>query len=187
MAITYTTPSGSTWINGDQLKVRFPAAANTPTRGGSISKSDGNMAEFFITLADLPATSGNSNGLVVADNVRIPAGAFIEKVEVMVTKEPTDASGTANLDLGTCIAHGAAGVLTGVDSDGFLAAADLFSAGTDLGTIVTYDTLTTESGVRIGTVLAADYLVTASYDTAAFTGGVIRVRIFWTVLRSEDD
>lgn len=181
MALTYTK---SRWFNGDNLSVYFPNAMDTPTRGGELSILGGHVAEVYCTLADLPVLSSDANGLLLADNVRIPAGAFIEKVEVFVTKEPTEASGTdANFNLG--IVNATTMAIT--DADGLLAAADAFHAGTDLGKTTEYVVGTTEAGALIGTQLAATSLLCAAYDTDPWTGGVIRIRVFWTPVLSADD
>ncbi len=175
MALTYTK---NRWYNADGLTVYFPDAAGTPTRGGEFDFDAGHCSEVFITLADLPVLSTDANGLLLADNVRIPAGAFIEKVEVFVTKET--AGSNANLNVGIVRAD----TMAIVDADGILAAADAFNSGTDLGgtTVYTRDagSVTAEGGALIGTRLTYTSLLCAAYDTAAFTDGVVRVRVFWT-------
>lgn len=180
MALTYTK---NRWFNGDNLTVYFPDAADTPTRGGELEFDGFHVSEVYVTLADLPVLSGDSNGLLLADNVRIPAGAFVEKVEVFVTKEPTDSGGTANFNLGIVKASD----MSITDADGLLAAADAFHSGTDLGATVEYVKGTIEAGALVGTQLANTSLLCAAYDTEAFTGGVIRVRVYWNPVLSADD
>lgn len=169
------------WDNGDGLRVAFPQTAGTVTRGGEVDFDGRHMTKAVIALASLP-TQASGNKQIILENCVFPAGAFIEQVEVFVTKEPTDASGTANLDLGFVKTDRS----TELDFNGLLAAADAFNAGTDLGAVVLYDTSTTESGALVGTVLAFDGILTANPETADFTGGVIEVRIYWSIPLAAD-
>lgn len=181
MALTYTKTRS---VNADGLTVYYEDAMGTPTRGGEINAMGGHIAEVMITLADLPVLSSDDNGLLLADNVRIPAGAFIEKVEVFASKET--AGTNANLNVGIVKASD----LSITDANGILAAADDFNSGTDLGGLVTYNraagSVTTEGGALIGTQLANTSLLCAAYDTAAFTAGIVRLRVFWSVPLSAD-
>jgi len=178
MALPYTK---NRWFNGDNLTVYFPDAADTVTRGGELEFDGFHVSEVYVTLADLPVLSADSNGLLLADNVRIPAGAFIEKVETFVTKET--AGTNANFNLGIVKASD----MSITDADGLLAAADAFNAGTDLGMTTEYTLGTTEAGALIGTQLANTSLLCGSYDTGAFTAGVLRVRVYWNPVLSADD
>lgn len=180
MALTFTK---SGYTNADGLRQYFPNTAGAATRGGELEFDGQHVSEVYVTLADLPVLSSDANGLLLADNVRIPAGAFIEKVDVFVTKEPTDGAGTANFNLGIVKASD----YSITDANGLLAAADAFNAGTDLGRTVEYTLGTTEAGALIGTELANTSLLCAAYDTEAFTGGVIRVRVYWNPVLSADD
>ena len=180
MALTYTK---TRYFNPDNLTVYFPDATGTPTRGGELEFDGQHISEVYCTLADLPVLSSDANGLLLADNVRIPAGAFIEKVTVFVTKEPPDAGGTANFNLGIVKASD----MSITDANGLLAAADAFNAGTDLGRTTEYTLGTTEAGALIGTELANTSLLCAAYDTEAFTGGVIRIRVYWNPVLAADD
>jgi hypothetical protein len=179
MALTYTK---NREFNADGLTVYFPDATGTPTRGGELEFDGQHISEVYCTLADLPVLSADANGLLLADNVRIPGGAFIEKVSVFVTKEPTDAAGTANFNLG--IVNASTMAIT--DANGLLAAADAFNAGTDLGRTVDYTLGTTGAGALVGTELASTSLLCAAYDTAAFTGGIIRIRVYWNPVLASD-
>lgn len=166
----------------DGLLQRFGANEAQVTRGGTYAAVEGgrHIAQVSIGLADLP-TAASGDEQILADNVIIPAGAFIEKVEVLVTKEPTT-SGAPNLDLGLVRLDRS----TELDFNGLLAAADAFETGTDLGTLVVYDTTTTESGALVGTKLTNAGLLTASADTADWTAGVLQVRVYYSFPLSAD-
>lgn len=170
------------WLNSDGLYVPLGTSEVTSNRGGSY-RVDGplHLTEVTIALASLP-TVASGNEQIVADNVVIPAGAFIEKVVVMVTKEPTDAAGNANLDVGLVDQDRS----TEIDFNGLLAAADAFNSGTDLGRTTEYVLGTTEAGALIGTKLTNAGLITASAETADFTDGVIKVRVYWSVPLTAD-
>lgn len=169
-------------LNGDNLAVQYPRARGTELRGGELATTDGkHVTEVFIDLPSL-ATAASGNEQIVAENVTIPAGAFIEKVEVFVTKETAGVN--ANLDLGFVKAVDRS---TEIDFNGLLAAADAFNGGTDLGTTTEFVVGTTEAGALIGTQLAYTGLITASADTADFTAGVLRVRIYWSVVLPAND
>lgn len=184
MALTYTK---TRWVNDDGLNVYFPDAAGTPTRGGEVNSFDSHISKVVVTLADLPVLSSDANGLLLADNVRIPAGAFIDKVVVKVLKETAGAN--ANLNVGIVKASD----MSITDADGLLAAADAFNGGTDLGGIVTYGNAassgaaqSTESGALIGTRLANTSLLCGAYDTAAFTSGIVEIQVHWSVQLASD-
>jgi len=169
------------WDNSDGLRVRFPGSATTLSRGGCYPLSDGrNMVEVFIDLGSLP-TAASGNEQIQLEDVVIPAGAFIERVEVFVTAEPAT-SGSPNLDLGFVKTDRS----TELDFNGLLAATDTLETGTDLGSNAEYTKGSTEVGALVGTVLAYDGILTASPDTADWTAGQYRVRIYYSMNRSAD-
>jgi len=167
------------WLNGDGLNVAFPSTAKTVTRGGEVDFDGRHMTKAVIDLTALP-TQASGNKQIILENCVIPNGAFIEQVDVVVTKETTGTN--ANLDLGFVKTDRS----TELDFNGLLAAADAFNAGTDLGTITTYTVGTTEAGALIGTQLGFDGILTANPETADWTAGVIEVRIYWSIPLSAD-
>lgn len=169
------------WHNADNLLVPFGRDEAVITRAGQYKDTVAgrHIVQVSIDLTTLP-TVASGNEQIVADNVMIPSGAFIEQVDVLVTKETAGVN--ANLDLGLVDQDRS----TEIDFNGFLAAADAFNAGTDLGTLTTYVVGTTEAGALIGTKLTNTGLITASPDTADFTAGVIQVRIYYSLPLSAD-
>jgi len=178
MALTYRK---TRWQNSDNLGVWFPGATGTEVRAGEFDWDGGHCTEVYVTLSELPVLSSDANGLLLADTASIPAGAFIEKVEVFVSKETAGAN--ANFNLGIVKQSD----MSITDADGLLAAADAFNGGTDLGTTTEYVVGTTEAGALIGTQLTYTSLLCGAYDTGAFSAGVIRVRVFWTPVLAADD
>lgn len=179
MAIVSLKPD--VYTNADGVRIFEPGSARTVTRGGEVYDGSKHVTKVVIALASLP-TVASGNKQIVAENVTIPNGAFIEEVEVLVIKEPTDASGTANLDVGLVDQDRS----TEIDFNGLLAAADAFNSGTDLGRKTLYNLGTTEVGALVGTKITNTGLITANAETADFTGGVIEVRVVWTVPLTAD-
>lgn len=177
------------WVNSDGLLVLFGTDRARASRGGEYSVM-GNGQHCASVIIDLKGTAtaggtfptaASGNELIVADNVFIPAGAFITKVRVTVLKEPTT-SGSPNLDLGLVDQDRS----TEIDFNGFLADADAFETGTDLGTVTEYVVGTTEAGALIGTKITNTGLITASPSTADWTAGVIKVDIeYYTPLAAD--
>lgn len=171
----------NTYIDNTGLLQYFGKAQSTSNRWGeeNIPGTNKRVTQGSIDLTSL-ATLASGNQTIVADNVFIPKGALIEEIKVTVTKETTGVN--ANLNLGLVKEDRS----TEYDFDGLLAAADAFNAGTDLGTVTTYNVGTTEAGAKLGTVLTEACLLTAAPETADFTAGVINVRIIWSRPLSAD-
>lgn len=169
------------WVNSDGLLVKFGTSKARSEYGGELSTlADGtHCVTLFVDLAALP-TAASGDEQIQHDSVTIPNGAFIEKVDVLVVEEPTT-SGSPNLDLGLVDQDRS----TEIDFNGFLAAADAWETGTDLGTLTEYVKGTTEAGALIGTKITNTGLITASADTADWTDGVVRVRIFYSIHHSD--
>lgn len=177
MAIT--SLKSNYYDNADGLRQYFGTSQATVTRGGEFDADGRHWTEVRIALASLP-TVASGNKQIVAENVLIPNGAFIEQVDVIVTKET--AGTNANFNLGLIDQDRS----TEIDFDGLLAAADAFNAGTDLGTVTTFVKGTTEAGALVGTKITNTGLLVGYADTGDFTDGVITVRIFWSVPLTAD-
>jgi hypothetical protein len=163
------------WINSDGLRVPFGREFGTVGAGGQYATaSDGNkhVVELTIDLADLGTAAA-----IVDEYVVLPIGAFIQKVEVETLVAVTGTN--AALNLGTVRTTDRT---TEVDADGLGKAAALTqTAMATKGTILTYVTGTANAGAQIGTELATyPQLITADYDTAAFTAGRVAVRVYWS-------
>jgi hypothetical protein len=179
MALTYR--NDSRWFNGDNLTVFFPGKANTPVRAGHVKVGGENCVEVLVTLSELPVLSSDANGLLLADTVKIPQDVWVSRLETLVLTETAGVN--ANLNIGVVNAT----TMAIFDADYFLAAADIENAGTDVGLETVYRKGTTEAGTGIGAKTASDYYLCGAYDTAAFTTGVLRVRIFYSHVLDADD
>lgn len=168
--------------NDDGLVVWYPNAADTVTRAGEVELGGNRHMTFVrVALASLP-TVASGDEQIVAESTTIPSGAFIEQVDVLVLKEPTDAAGNANLDFGLVDQDRS----TEIDFNGFLAAADAFNAGTDLGKLTSYVVGTTEAGALIGTKITNTGYLTCSAETADWTAGVVELRVYWSLPLTAD-
>lgn len=173
--------NSSEWINSDGLKVLFSTDRARASRGGSYSQLSAgrHCLEITVALASLP-TVASGNKQILADNVMIPNGAFIEQIDVLVTKETAGAN--ANFNLGLVDQD----FSTEIDFDGLLAAADAFNGGTDLGSLTTYVLGTTEVGALMGTKITNTGYLVGYPDTGDFTAGVIKCRIFYSMPLAAD-
>lgn len=163
-----------TYLNADKLYRKYgtsqAGATATGNQGGKLHSVGAlNTAEFIIDLTTLSTTP-----TIIEDNFVFPKNARIESVEVVAHTAATSA-GAATLDIGLVQQTDRS---TAIDADGLVAA----MAKTAIDTSGEKTTLVvggTGAGALIGTTNATPGLVTANYGTAAFTAGVLRVRINW--------
>ncbi len=159
----------NTWLNNDGLYVKFGTAQADPNNGGEYRK-DGALHEIEVKI-DL--TDVGSSSTIVSDTVFFPKNARIEEVEI-VTHTAATSSGAATLDIGLIQADRS----TAIDADGFVAA--LAKTSVDAaGEKTVLRVGSTGAGALIGTTNSTSGYIVANYGTAAFTAGVIYVRIRW--------
>lgn len=142
-----------------------------PMAGGEIANTgDTREIDFKITLTDLAASSAIVTG---TDNLVFPAGFRVEEVEVICETAVTS-GGAATLNLGLVRASDRT---TEIDVDGILAVAPITDWNA-VGETKTYRVGVTGIGALAG-VTSGSYPghFVADYDTAAFTAGVITVRV----------
>lgn len=164
-----------TWLNNDGLYIKFGNKRGDAGIAGSFAAPANGaqtVVEFDITLSSL-----TSSAAVIDDNVVLPQNARIEKVELLPIEAADSASDTAALNIGLIRTDRS----TSYDDDGLVDAA----AQTEIDTVVEVATYTVgdagSAGALVGTVLAHNGLVTADYDTEAFTQGKVKVKIYFTV------
>jgi len=158
------------WTNADGLLVLFGNEQGQLGRAGEYNKlGPEHHTQIVIDLTDLTTSEQ-----ILSPTVTIPNGAVIMQVDVTVDEVATSASSTANLDLGLIDQDRT----TEIDYDGLLAKADVW-LGSAIGTKTEYVVGTTEVGALVGTPLTNTGLLSASYDTDAYTAGEIIVDIYW--------
>jgi hypothetical protein len=155
------------WYDNTGLYRKYGTDKATPHIAGEYC-TYGDTREVEVTLT-LPSLGSSAS--IVDDTVVIPAGARIEEVSIVAHTAATS-SGSAVLNIGLSRTDRT----TELDYDGLVAA--LAKTAYDAaGEKTTINVGSTGAGALIGTTLAYTGHITADYDTAAFTAGVIRVRI----------
>lgn len=160
-----------TWLNGDGLFVKLGSDEATAGRGGQESRGG---PEEVIEFELSPSVLTTSAETILSDVVAIPKGAVITSTQVFILTATAGAN--ANLDIG----------LVDMDRSSNAAAQALVAAGDGwhaaaAGTSETYILAGTEAGTIYGTALSTAKLVTAGAETATFSSGLIRIRIFYFI------
>lgn len=160
-----------TWMNSDGLYIKYGPDAGVAGKAGAYGdvESGAHVIEANITLTGLGTAAA-----IVDDNVFIPKGYVITQVETITTTAATS-GGSAVLNVGLQRRDRS----TEIDYDGILAAVALTAIDT-LGETNVIRKGSTGAGALVGTVTSADYsgYLTADYDTAAFTAGVVKIRVY---------
>ena len=159
------------WHNDDGLYIKFGRNEGTGVTGGEVPGNHAGpnkVAEQVITLTSLGSAS-----TILNDAVLIPAGARIEKVQI-ITDTLATSDGSATLNVGLIREDRS----TTYDADGFVVQAALTTIDA-AGETTDYVEGSTAHGALIGTTLAYAGRLVADYDAAAYTAGVIRVRIHY--------
>lgn len=159
------------WYNSDGLYVKFGTEQATASDAGEYRT---NGPQRLIELSIDTMTGLTTTGVIQDDVTVLPAGARIEKVEV-VTKTAATSAGAATLDIGIIDTDRS----TAIDDDGLVAALALTSIDA-AGETTELTKGSTGAGALIGTTLAANGLLVASYNTAAYTAGAVKVRIYFS-------
>jgi hypothetical protein len=144
-----------TWTNGlneDGLQVKFGTDRSEVINQG-VTSGEEKVFVYKVTGTDVADTD---TAVPDGDAPFIPAGAFIK--DAVFTVQTAFVGATAVLDLGTKNAAGTNISDAGIDS---LA----------IGVIDADNDAVVSDGALIGTVVAVDSYVMATYDTAAFTAG----------------
>lgn len=157
------------YLNADGLYLKYGTERTVANKAGEY-RFDGPLhcEEVKITL-----TAVGTNSTILSDVTAIPAGARIEEVEI-VTETGATSGGSAVLNLGLIRTDRT----TAYDADGLVAALAI-TAYDAAGEKTVIRVGSTGAGAFLGTTLANTGLLVADWDTAAFTAGVIVVRIYW--------
>lgn len=163
--------SSGNWLNNDGLYLKFGTSKATPATAGEYLYPRDGGTRVVEALIDL--TTVGASPAVIEDNLFFPANMFIEQVEIVTE---TAATGTgAVLNIGFMSTDRS----TEIDFNGLIAAAPQTDM-TPAGEKKVYNVGSTDAGALIGTTIGSNpgYLC-ADYDTAAFTAGKIRVRVYY--------
>jgi len=155
------------WLNSDGLYLEFGTAKATANTAGEYITT-GALREIEVKI-DL--TTLGTSPAIQSDTVFIPAGVRIEEVEI-VTQTAATSGGSAVLNVGLIQTDRS----TAIDVDGLIAAIAITSHDA-AGEKTVLRVGSTGAGALIGTTTANVGMLVADYDTAAYTAGVIYVRI----------
>ena len=159
------------WFNSDGLYVKFGANEATAGVAGEYNTLGARRC-IEIRIADL-TTIPDTTQTILDQNVWMPDNARIEEIEVINTTAATGSGAT--LDLGLIRFDQS----TELDYDGLLANAPLTDWDT-LGETKSYSVGVTGAGALMGTVITQPGYFVATYDTAAFTAGALRIRVWYS-------
>jgi hypothetical protein len=160
-----------TWYNSDGLLVKFGRTQGTATVAGEY-RTTGPQRMVEVSIDNM--TTLGTTETILSDVVVIPKSHRIEKIEIVTTTAVTS-GGSATLDIGLIRTDRT----TAYDDDGFVAALALASFNAAGETAVLTNSVT-GAGALVGTTLANNGYITASYNTAAFTAGAIKIRIYYS-------
>jgi hypothetical protein len=160
------------WHDNDGLLRKYGTDKATANKAGEYTTlGQHRVIEFRLNMTDLADTAAASG--IVSDVVFFPDNARIEKIEV-VTDTAVTSGGSATLDIGLIATDRS----TEIDFDGLVAALAIASFNA-AGETVTITAGGTSAGALLGTTTTAPGHIVASYNTAAFTAGVVDVRVYY--------
>lgn len=158
------------WYNADGLYVKIGTEEATAGKAGSYrTTGPQQMVELFLSdMTTVPASPA-----ILDYNTVVPKNARIEKVEI-ITQTAVTSGGSAVLNVGLFRTD----TTTELDYNGLIAAVPIasFNAAGEVYTSTINDTYV---GALVGTTLAYNGYLTVDYDTASFTAGAIRIRIYY--------
>jgi hypothetical protein len=160
-----------TWMNNDGLYIKYGTDRSTAAKVGAFETLQSGM---HVIEANLNLTELTASAAIVSDSFIVPKGWTIMRAEIIATTAATS-GGAAVLNVGIQRRDRS----TEIDYDGIIAALALTSIDTK-GETTSFSKGGTSAGALVGTVTDATYTgyLTADYDTAAYTAGVVKVRIF---------
>ena len=154
------------WKNNDGLFLKF-GTENAVSNTGGEYRTNGALHEIEVKI-DL--TTLGTSASIQSDQIFFPKNARIEEVEVVTHTAATGTGAVLNIGLQQTDRS------TEIDYDGFVAAAALTTLDA-AGEKTVLRVGSTGAGALIGATNSTVGYITADYDTAAFTAGVIYVRI----------
>lgn len=155
------------WMNSDGLYLEYGTTKTSVEKAGTY-RTNGELREVELTLT---LSEVGTSPAIVSNTQIIPSGVKIQQVVVVASTAAVGATAVLNLGLQKLDRS------TQIDYDGIIAALPVASIDAT-GEQTTLTPGATYAGALLGTTTGADpgYLV-ADYDTAAFTAGVLRIRI----------
>jgi len=169
------------WMNNDGLYIKYGTEEADVAKGGSFNV-DGGTHWVEAVVSDFTKLGATAEIIGAEDGgdprgIMIPKGAFIEKVELVMTAAATS-DNSPTLDIGLLKASDRS---TELDDDGLVAALAKTSIDAD-GDIVEFIQGGTSHGALIGTALTENGLlcVAVNLDTTGYTAGAAKVRVYYS-------
>lgn len=157
------------YFDNTGVLVKIGTEIATPLTGGEY-RTYGELREIELKL-DLTKATAIGSPFIVNDQLFFPKSVVVQEVEWYADSAGTS-GGSATLDLGLM----AVDRVTEVDFNGLLAAVAVATLTQGTKTVVVKGG--TGAGALIGsTALTTGGYICMNFNTAAFTGGVLRVRI----------
>lgn len=161
----------NTWLNADGLYIKYGTDEAIVQTAGEFDY-EGPRRVIELVIPDLTKLTVTNGGTILDDFTEVPKGARIESVEIITETAVTGVGAVFNLGF----AHTDRVTLT--DYQALVAAATTASLAT-VGAKATIVGGSTFAGTLVGTTTTYPALLTADYDTAAFTAGKLRIRVFY--------
>lgn len=164
--------SSGSWYNSDGLYLEFGTTKPVNAPGG-FYRTVGELREIELSVALSGLTSTNVGTIVGGPNIKFPSLSRIQEIEVVTQTAATGSGALLNLGL---VKEDQS---TEIDGDGLLVALPMTSVSTAGQTLV-IRTGNSFAGALLGTETSTANgpgYITADWDTAAFTGGVLRIRV----------
>jgi hypothetical protein len=143
----------------------------TVTAAGGEYQTTGDLRQIDIKI-DLTKLTSTPTLIPGGSNIFFPAGVRIESVEITMDTAGTS-GGAATLDIGLQQTN----LTTEIDYQAFVKAAAVATLTAGQKLTITKGGTAVGDNVGTGTSTANVGYITANYNTAAFTAGVIHVRI----------
>lgn len=162
------------WLNNDKLYLKYGTSQADLNVAGEYH-FDGPDHMFEVKIPDLTKVTATDGSYILDDSFRLGKGWRIRRVEVITDTAATGSGAVLNIGIVRSDRS------TEEDFNGLVAAIPQTSL-TPAGKTTTLNAGDTYAGALIGantaSTAASGYL-TADYDTAAFTAGAVRVRVFY--------
>lgn len=167
------------WINDDGLVIRFGTEeAVFRNIGAYRSHGPRRFVEVIVQSDELPAHD-ETGPTILNDQFAIPAGAFIESVEIVTYDDFDSAADAMTFNLGLVSQDRTTGL--SADADALIDAAtqaEMNTGGVNIAGWV---------GDAVGTVLEDAKLLTWQVETATATDGHATIRVRWSVPPKDED
>lgn len=155
------------WSNEDGLYVRFGTERAEKAKVAEYTfAGPQRMTELHVVAGDYPTIAEGS--VIQSRECKLPAGAWIEKVEIVCTTDVVSATGTVNVGIVDAVDG-----TSNADVDAFVVAAtaaELITGGTNVAGWV---------GANVNETLVRTSFITLEVDTDEIDSGEFTVRIYW--------